>query len=559
MSRHVSLLLPILVLVAVTHTGANIFNSNDALVRATRFGKLVEHFRGRLSEFLWNAFGSGGESARPTPVGLGVQVSDGVLRTLLPNNTAVPVKMSHLFSGKCRDTEDKLELGVFANPNLHDYKLGEIRVSCDPGGPGEVRIEQTLSIDKQGKLIFSLEDMTGRYPAHTLQKYLPEYERLVGLFAPFQDLLQQAHDSFGQLQVEFDAGQTVASDLNIKLMDVEKEMESTSRELWDCLRQANNSEQQIKLTTEKLSKEKKAREATTLAMKKAKADSEKVVVTAKGELQRKEAEVAELGGRVKTLKKELKALGKEAEKERRYLEDQRKSTEDILRVKTVELEDQRTYARWWSGVAGLVTCVFALVVVYGVVVLWKRSREDMDESSVEGSAKRERRRLLRLLARVRQVKEPSTEPSPSKGAQEDDTDTVDPNLVRKYSKDEDDGAADVFPSTVVMEKCGAQDARRIRIQCPGVAEADVTIKIIFNGVEVHIDRKRTPGLEALTWMRSFVFPVEEGNFTFKDAATRLDRGVLELVCIAKEVQPRFFRFPEHFDMAYDDFDTQASG
>jgi len=51
-------------------------------------------------------------------------------------------------------------------------------------------------------------------------------------------------------------------------------------------------------------------------------------------------------------------------------------------VKTVELEDQRTYARWWSGVAGLVTCVFALVVVYGVVVLWKRSREDMDESSV---------------------------------------------------------------------------------------------------------------------------------------------------------------------------------
>lgn len=201
--------------------------------------------------------------------------------------------------------------------------------------------------------------------------------------------------------------------------------------------------------------------------------------------------------------------------------------------------------------AGLVMCVFALVVFYGLAVLYRKSGEE-DENSLEGSAKRERGRLLRLLSRVRKANAASEDVKPGKGAEED-TDTVDASLSSKATKmtAEDYSAADaIFSSTVSVERCGGQDARRIRIQCPGVAEADVTIKIIFNGVEVHIARKA----KALTWIRPFVFPVEDGHFVFKDEQTRLDRGVLEIVCIAKEEKPRIFRFPEHFDMAYDDFE-----
>jgi len=550
-ARYAACFIFIAILIFVPPVDAQIFNAKDALVRATRFGKLVEGFRSRLSEFLWYTFGRGTTKARVTPVALGVAVDDDTFRTLITNNTALPVKMSHVFSGSCRDMEDTLELAVFVNPNLDNFKLGGVKVVCEPGGPGDVRIQQTLDLDKDGRLIFSLEDLTGRYPAHTLQQDFPSYPKLAGLFAPFQDLLYEANSAVSQLQIEFEASQTVASDLHHTLSDQEKQMESTNRELWACMRDANHSDLLIKKTAEKLDKEKKAREAQTAAFKKAKAESETIVVNAKGALHRKETEVAELGSRVKELKGKIKALGKEAAQEKRYLEDQKLATEEILLVKTRELEDKREEAKWWSGVAGVVSCVFALVVLYVLAVLWKRSQENMDESSVEGSAKRERRKLLRLLTRVRQAKEPS---EPTKATQEDDTDSVDASLVPKLVKDQDDAASDIFPSSLVAAKCGSDDARRIRIQCPGVAEADVTVTVLFNGVEVSIDRKRTPGLDSLKWKRSFVFPVEDGNFVFKDAETRLDRGVLELVCVARKVEPRIFRFPEHFDMAYADFE-----
>jgi len=94
----------------------------------------------------------------------------------------------------------------------------------------------------------------------------------------------------------------------------------------------------------------------------------------------------------------------------------------------------------------------------------------------------------------------------------------------------------------------SQTMRLIKVQCPGVAHEDVEVQLIFNGCEVTIARKASPGVEAITWRRRFYFKPSEGLFEFKEDQMQLERGFLHLVFTAYNFQSRVIRFPDHFTM-----------
>ena len=56
----------------------------------------------------------------------------------------------------------------------------------------------------------------------------------------------------------------------------------------------------------------------------------------------------------------------------------------------------------------------------------------------------------------------------------------------------------------------------------------------------------------MSWKHRFIFPSEEGHVVFADDETKLSHGLLELTFFCQEFVTRTFRFPEHFDLAYDD-------
>jgi len=97
-------------------------------------------------------------------------------------------------------------------------------------------------------------------------------------------------------------------------------------------------------------------------------------------------------------------------------------------------------------------------------------------------------------------------------------------------------------------------SRLIKIQCPGVAHEDVKVQLIFNGCEVTISRRASPGVEAMIWKRQFYWKPSEGLFEFKEDQMQLERGFLHLVFKAYVFQSRVIRFPMHFNLDADDND-----
>eukprot|EP00930_Biecheleria_cincta_P023548 TRINITY_DN17002_c0_g1_i1.p1 TRINITY_DN17002_c0_g1~~TRINITY_DN17002_c0_g1_i1.p1 ORF type:complete len:472 (-),score=99.02 TRINITY_DN17002_c0_g1_i1:179-1594(-) len=450
-----------------------------------------------FSSVLKAAFGNDASTELVTvPVALGLEIHGRPAAVLIMHNSTLPASASRVHDGACPDETQDLRVAVLANPRKEEFQIGELKLPCSAGA--KVKLEQTLEVTKQGDLMLSLEDLTGFHPAHTLQQTFPGYRQLASLLAPLQKELRAANDTLAALRGALDVEKTESAVLFRKLAEIEKDMEARGKQLWECLREASDSERATHLTEQQLRQESEAR-----------------ALEAKDVIQEKEAEVSKLDSEVSRLHSELESLGKEhwsVMREATSLEEARQTLANELRLKSGQ-------ASLWLGVAA--------TVVIGLLSFTVYNRLCPDDAAEAGSgAKRERQRLLRLLARIRRT-EPSAAPSNS----------------------EEKGA---LPYTIVHDPNAKPPLQRVKVQCPAVQESDVSIEVIFNGAVVTIDRKASPGLEPLQCSQKFLFPAEEGHFQFSDAETRLQYGVLELVFRAVSFNKRTFRFPEHFDMAYED-------
>lgn len=254
---------------------------------------------------------------------------------------------------------------------------------------------------------------------------------------------------------------------------------------------------------------------------------------------RREKEFELLSQRTKELQRKLKTLKGKMSVRRDQGED-RQALETMLQMKSAELEHRRREALWWSIASAVVAGSSALAFF-----TWKHYGSAGDDLSLD--AKKERRKLLRLLGRVKAKSETPTEKAETAPAAAETSEATEA-LTSSSSHPADQ----CFPHSVELEHRRNRDVQCVRIQCPGVQEADVTIKVVFNGAEVHIDRQECAGLPAVSWKHRFIFPSEEGHVVFADDETKLSHGLLELTFFCQEFVTRTFRFPEHFDLAYDD-------
>lgn len=258
---------------------------------------------------------------------------------------------------------------------------------------------------------------------------------------------------------------------------------------------------------------------------------------------RREKEFELLSQRTKELQRKLKTLkGKSVRDQGK----DRQALETMLQMKSAELEHRRREALWWSIASAVVAGSSALGFF-----TWKHYGSGGDDLSLD--AKKERRKLLRLLGRVKaksempseKIEDAETAPAAAAAAETSEA-------TEALNSSAGDPADQLFPHSVELERRRNRDVQCVRIQCPGVQEADVTIKVVFNGAEVHIDRQECAGLPAVSWKHRFIFPSEEGHVVFADDETKLSHGLLELTFFSQEFVTRTFRFPEHFDLAYDD-------
>jgi L1 cell adhesion molecule like protein len=123
-----------------------------------------------------------------TPLSLGLETEGGVMETLIPRNTAIPVKMEGFFT-TCSDYQTVVRVQVYEGEGTltkHKNLLGEFKLSgITPGLSGVPNINVTFDIDANGVLTVSAEDkMTGNKNKITITNdkgplSMEEIERMV--------------------------------------------------------------------------------------------------------------------------------------------------------------------------------------------------------------------------------------------------------------------------------------------------------------------------------------------------------------------------------------------
>ena len=439
--------------------------------------------------------------SRQTPMNLGVRLPNGSVQILIPENATPPLRRANIFEARCTDAQQELHFSLCGKPGDSTFVLHRETLPCPAGL--QARIEQTVELDNDG-VWFGVVDVDkmgegsegGRQREHVMT---------------FQEFL-----AISRSLATRDGGSNGSSDSQTGELALQQELHA--------LRSLRQSQGGIATDRESFRACLKDRKALQERVTEAKRASEHWRLHAEkkdADLQRLGQKTKELQGKIKTLKAKMGAQRNQTE--------EKQTLETILEMKSEELKHRRQEAKWWSVATAVVAGSSALAFF-----TWKRYASD----DLSLDAKKERRKLLRLLGRV---KAKSETPSPTKTL-ESPADNQDSNPV-------DD---QVFQYTVELEHRRNRDVRCVRIQCPGVQEADVAIKVVFNGVEVYIDRQETAGLPSVSWKHRFIFPAEEGHFAFADDETRLSHGLLELVFVPQDFLTRTFRFPEHFDLAYDD-------
>jgi len=111
-----------------------------------------------------------------------------------------------------------------------------------------------------------------------------------------------------------------------------------------------------------------------------------------------------------------------------------------------------------------------------------------------------------------------------------------------------------FGFQVIHRVVDRETERLIKIQCPGVAHADVEVNLIFNGCNVSIRRRACCGTREMRWQKRFRFKTSDGLFEFKEDQMQLEHGYLILVFRAYAFRSRLIRFPHHFSLAESDVD-----
>eukprot|EP00928_Gymnodinium_smaydae_P026792 TRINITY_DN20932_c0_g2_i1.p1 TRINITY_DN20932_c0_g2~~TRINITY_DN20932_c0_g2_i1.p1 ORF type:complete len:542 (-),score=61.89 TRINITY_DN20932_c0_g2_i1:22-1410(-) len=438
-----------------------------------------------------------------------------------------------VYRGTCPPDGQDLAVSVLANPIDAQLRLGELKLPCADGG--NVSIEQTLEVTQRGELILSLEDLTSKHPAHTYQQALPSYFELAKLLAPYESDVVTANASITELRALLDTERSEYADLIARFTELEHDMQARGTELWACLQEASVSERAAHLKDEQFRREQQQQAAQSRAAMQAKSI----------ELERlkdKEVQVAHLDSEVSRLQEELETLGAQ------HWSLLRESTSmEVENHKALAAEKAAAQARldelWHktSQTSQYFAVVGTLAVGLAVIIVFQSrsgsTGTEPCEDAEHGTVKRERQRLLRLLARIRNAQEDSDESGAcAKGR---------------------DGVEDFSCSVMLEDKLGSQRLQRVKVQCPGAVEEDVTIEVLFNGALITIDRKASQGVKQLRWSKKILFSVDEGHFQFSDAETRLTHGVLEVVFRGVQIQPRTFRFPQHFDMAYADHEPSS--
>eukprot|EP00927_Polykrikos_kofoidii_P080194 TRINITY_DN77081_c0_g1_i1.p1 TRINITY_DN77081_c0_g1~~TRINITY_DN77081_c0_g1_i1.p1 ORF type:complete len:508 (+),score=85.52 TRINITY_DN77081_c0_g1_i1:113-1636(+) len=442
---------------------------------------------------------------RATPVTLGVQVgSDPLVRTIITTGTAQPATGVYLHkqeSAQATETLEVLVVAINGTGSVVSHVVGETTAVDVPVQEGLIEIEVILDVDASGSLFVSIR----RGPTLFFKRRLPAY---AAVFVPLEAELGNCRDSVAMSKQQ-------ASDLNKKLKSLEKDLEERGRELWALLR--DGSDQDVR--------------------RKQMAVSSRQLVQ---ELEAERNETTELSLRLRSLEQENERLAQHVREAggAKLLEEFRRAAREELSSSSclgaVEGSPDDGGSHVW--VVLLVT-ITALLVILPAIAMWRwqqASAEEDGSGGVAGEAKKERRRLLRLLARVRQ----GSKDESSSGA---------------FGADmfEKDG----FRFTVQQESLHGRPSRRVRIQCPGVEPSNVDIQVIFNGALVRIRRRDSAGKTVLNWSKQFQFTAAEGHFEFRDEYAKLEHGVLELVFQACIVVKRRFRFPQQvqeFDMSFSD-------
>jgi len=389
--------------------------------------------------------------------------------------------------------------------------------------------------------------------------------------------LQRARDSNTAIRAELAAVRGKYADLSARAVKLEAELLARRRELREASQRDSASRRNLEKGKAKLAEERDllAKRAQALLKEigasermaqergdelwkvlREASEMEKASEEARVELEAARAEVAELGARVESLLAEAASRGAELaacftsvhhEDAQETTTTEQAAARALLTATSQELLERRLEARLWSVVASL-----ALVAL---TVLGFRSRR-ASELGEEGDCKKERRKLLRLLARVRQSTDGATCPPPEKVPTLEAvwelmhaafvwlTTTARASMGRR-PQDPDEG-----PTYSVQHD--EEGVRRVLVRCPGTETGDVQIHVFFNGAEVRIDRSRLVRTGPAVWSTRFHFAVDEGHFEFSGKETRLENGLLEITFRAVATPDYVFSFPKLYDMTYED-------
>ena len=404
---------------------------------------------------------------RQAPVAIGVRVGESTLQTLIPYNQGLPAKLTNTLEATCNSHDDELLFPLYASPSIPNRVLHKLVIPCKAGGPGIARIEQTVEMDGEGTLWFSLNDATGRYMHRQMREPVTTYEELLHIIKRLHSGQEKDADRLALTQLK---------ELKERLSKGETELQSMSQRLNSCLAQQ--------------------------------------------EMQTPDAKLASNEAVAGQMRQEIEPS---AEKELRN-----------------ELREGGSATYWLASV----TVAFALPWV--LMACWRRrgtpALDPPDLGAVSancGHCHCQEYGSERLCN-----EQVSANPEAKLNSPE-----------RKPCQEADQP----FSHRIEAELRGGRRTQRVIIQCPGVCESDINIKVLFNGAEVRIAQSGQSGQSGpdgllAEWVHRFVIPADEGLFAFVDAQTRWHRGSLQLFFQEQDFVPRTFRFPEHFDMASDSGD-----
>jgi molecular chaperone DnaK len=199
-----------------------------------------------------------------TPLSLGLETIGGVMKTLIPRNTTIPVRRSDIFS-TAENNQSQVEVHILQGERQlaeHNKSLGRFQLRGIPPAPrGIPQVQVSFDIDANGILqVSALDRYTGREQSITVQgaTNLPESEikrmmREADDFADTdrrrreriekrnrsQDLVAQCDRRLREINLDF--GPQFASNLR-------RQIESLSRDLLDSLNHDDDRQIDISYT-----------------------------------------------------------------------------------------------------------------------------------------------------------------------------------------------------------------------------------------------------------------------------------------------------------------------